>query len=110
MSDQEASFTGWCILELMGHRRLAGWLSEETIGGGSFIRIDVPNDDGETVQATQFYSPSSVYCITPTTEEIARAAARGAKPAPVARWELGAPRHDDGDDDIEEDDEVGASW
>jgi hypothetical protein len=34
--------SGWAIIELMGHRRLAGWLSEEEVAGAAFLRIDVP--------------------------------------------------------------------
>jgi len=77
---------GWSILELMGHRRLAGKLCEVAIAGAGMLRIDVPAPDGTWV--TQFYGGSAVYCITPTTEEIARAVARGARPEPVHRWEL----------------------
>jgi hypothetical protein len=51
------AFEGWAVLELMGHRRLAGHLSEQQIGGSSFLRIDVPTEP----PATQFYSPSAVY-------------------------------------------------
>lgn len=83
MSDK--AFEEWAVLELMGHRRLAGRVSEETIGGAAFIRIDVPGG------ATQFYAPGAVYCITPTSEEIARQFAEGNKPRPVERYELPAP-------------------
>jgi hypothetical protein len=86
-SEEKSAFEGWAILELMGHRRLAGYLSEQAIGGASFIRIDVPGD-GDTKIATQFYSGAAVYCITPTTEAIARAVAKRSEPAPVQRWEL----------------------
>ena len=68
-------YEGWTILELMGHRRLAGYVTEAEIAGGKFIRIDVPGKDGHgprSTVATQFYGASSVYCLTPTTEEIAR--------------------------------------
>jgi hypothetical protein len=78
-------FETWAILELMGHRRLAGKVTEATIGGGSFIRIDVPGNETET---TQYYSPGAVYCITPTTEDIARDFATSNQPEPVHRWEL----------------------
>jgi len=93
VSEQENGFEGWAILELMGHRRLAGWLSQETVAGAPFVRIDVPADDPAALEpsATQFYAPSAVYCITPTTEETARAVARGARPTPVQRWELPPP-------------------
>lgn len=87
MSDPEATpFAEWVILELMGHRRLAGYLTEQEIAGRGFLRLDVPA--GDQPAATQLYNPTSVYCITPTTEDVARAVARGNRPAPVQRWEL----------------------
>jgi len=93
MSDR---FDEYAILELMGHRKLAGKVSEHTIGGSTFIRIDIP---GGT--ATQFYNPSAVYCITPTTKDIAERFSKENTPQPVERWELPAPRPDpdlDGED------------
>ncbi|MGI5223553.1 hypothetical protein [Actinoallomurus sp. CA-142502] len=88
MTDQaadESVFAEWAILELLGHRRLAGRVTEAQIAGASFLRIDVPSEP----PATQFYAPGAVYAITPTTEEIARAVARRYAPAPVQRYELG---------------------
>ena len=103
-------YEGWTILELMGHRRLAGYVTEAEIAGGKFIRIDVPGKDGHGPRgtvATQFYGASSVYCLTPTTEEIARKVAEQSQVAPVQAWELRpaipasvpAGRRDDDDDD-----------
>lgn len=83
----EGSFEGWVILELMGHRKLGGYLKEEAIAGSSFIRIDVINVKGESV-ATQLYNPTAVYCITPTTQELAVQFSVTHQPAPVTRWEL----------------------
>ena len=90
---------GWVILELMGHRRLAGRLSEARIAGSSFLRIDVPaaGDDGDAVAATQFYAPSAVYCVTPCDEGTARRVAGRSQPAPVSRWELTAAGEDRGE-------------
>lgn len=91
MAAEKEPFEGWAIVELMGHRRLAGYVREVEIAGAGMLRLDVPGEkEGETV-ATRFYSPSALYCLTPTTEETARAVARGANPAPVQRWELPAP-------------------
>lgn len=102
----DETFEGWAILELMGHRRLAGHLSEQEIGGASFIRIDVPGKD--TPVATQFYSSAAVYCITPTSEDIARKIAARSNPAPVTRWELEPNTSDDlVDVDVVEDDDDG---
>lgn len=83
-----APFEGWSILELMGHRRLAGYVSEQEVAGQGFLRLDVFTIVPGPAVATQFYSPSAVYCLTPTTEEIARAIGAKATPAPVSRWEL----------------------
>ncbi|MGP3914348.1 hypothetical protein [Nonomuraea sp. 10N515B] len=92
MTDTSSSFDQWVILEILGHRRLAGRVTEASIAGGSFLRIDVPEADGQPAM-TQYYAPSSVYALTPTTEEIARRAAALFRPAPVSRWELAsAPR------------------
>jgi hypothetical protein len=90
MTDSENGIDGWAILELMGHRRLGGRLSEVTIAGGAFIRIDIPHpNEAGIITATQLYSPAAVYAITPTTEVIACEIARGA-PEPVSRWDLRA--------------------
>jgi len=86
----EKAFEEWAILELMGHRRLAGHVREQTIGSASFIRIDVFVESDQAI-ATQFYNPSAVYCMTPVSEEMARQIARRDQPAPVARWELPPP-------------------
>lgn len=98
------AFEGWAILELMGHRRLAGYVRAVELAGAGLLRIDVPGE-GDTPIATQFYSPAALYCLTPTTEAMARAVAKSSQPEPVHRWELPeAPAtvpagHDDGRDE-----------
>lgn len=98
-------FETWAILELMGHRKLAGYLTEQEIAGQGFLRIDVPT----TPPVTQYYHPKAVYGITPTTEETARRAADIGRVAPVHAWELptplplrGAPALEAGDLDADE--------
>lgn len=81
-------FSGPCIVELMGHRKLAGFVSEQVVAGQGFLRIDVPTVDGAATAATQLYSPSAVYSITPVTEAVMRTVARQYQPEPVTRWEL----------------------
>jgi hypothetical protein len=82
------SFEQWAILELMGHVRLAGKVTEEEHFGAKLGRIDIPNGDGFT---TQWFSGGSIYRLTPTTEAIARGVALRNQPEPVHRWELPAP-------------------
>lgn len=91
MTTQRADI-GWCILEILGHRKLGGYLSEATLAGAGFLRIQVPQVGAEKGwSAEQLYAPSAVYAITPTTEAIARGVAARCQPEPVTRWELPAP-------------------
>ena len=80
----DGTFAQWVIIELLGHRRLAGYLTEQQIAGTAFLRLDVPADP----PVTQYYAPGSVYAITPTTEEIARKVTETCRPRPAQRWEL----------------------
>src|SRR5262245_43655089 len=92
MSEQESQqgFEGWAILELMGHVRLAGRVTEESHFGVALGRIDIPTlaGDGYT---TQYFGGSSIYRLTPTTEAIARSIAQHNQPQPVRSWELPKP-------------------
>jgi hypothetical protein len=81
------SFEGWAVVELMGHRRLAAYVSEQEIAGTAFLRLDIHGVEGGPA-VTQFYGAGSVYCLTPTTEEIARRLGEQLRPQPVARYEL----------------------
>jgi hypothetical protein len=92
MTGDPTTIDGWVILELMGHRRLAGHISEVEIAGTRFLRLTVPDaDETQPPRATQDYASGAIYCITWTTEEIARKVAARSQPAPVARWELEQP-------------------
>jgi hypothetical protein len=42
MEETTPKFHSWAIVELFGHNQLAGLVTEQTIAGQSFIRIDVP--------------------------------------------------------------------
>ncbi len=86
--EETPTFEQWAVLELMGHRRLAGLLTEQTIAGAAFLRIDIPSDT-EVPKATQWYAPGAVYAITPCTEATARRVAEGTSwSPPVSEWEL----------------------
>jgi hypothetical protein len=93
-TQESEAFQGWAIVELMGHVKLAGKLSEQKLAGMSFLKLDIPAKPGTAVEgefsATQFINPSSVYRIHPTTEDVARAVADSIAPDPVSRWEVKA--------------------
>lgn len=82
MTEQPKSFDAWAIVEIMGHQRYAGRVTEETIGSCAFVRVDVPATKGGQA-FTKLFGQSSIFCITPVSEEIARAAAERDQPRPV---------------------------
>lgn len=89
MPETPTTFDSWGIVEILGHKQLAGRITEETIAGAAFIRIDVPattRDDLAIAAYTKFVGPSSVYAISPASEEIARAAAQE-----IGRWSSPLP-------------------
>lgn len=76
MNDEENGYSGWSVLELMGHRRLVGFVTETKLAGAPVLRIDVPRPEDPLdagVEVTQFYAPSALYCLTPATEDAVRA-------------------------------------
>lgn len=89
MSDETTAYEGWAVLELMGHRRLAGYVREVAQYGTAMCRLDVPVEGGESI--TQFYPGTSIYCLSPVTENVARAVAARNKPAPVSPYEILPP-------------------
>lgn len=95
----ENKFEEWCVLELFGHQRLAGKVTEAQIGGASFVRIDVPDVPAtqarEYVSArpaipgfTKFYGPGAIYAMSPTTEEVARAVAAQIHAVPIDAFDI----------------------
>lgn len=87
MTRKIAPAPSWAIVELFGHRRIAGRLSQADFPAGH-IRVDVIDGSGEVI-ATQVYAPDAVYCITYTDEHAAKTAALFSRPEPVTAWEVG---------------------
>jgi hypothetical protein len=56
-------------VELFGHQRIAGRVTEQVIAGQGFIRVDVPAV-GDQIGFTRMFGPGRIYSIIPTTQEI----------------------------------------
>jgi hypothetical protein len=104
----------WAIVELLGHVRLAGKLSEEEKFGAKMGRLDIPTSrpctcanaskklvDLPTIPCdkcggagfihkfiTQFFGGGSVYRISIVSEDVARHVAATTAPAPVSPWDF----------------------
>jgi hypothetical protein len=86
---KDTHFEEWAVLELFGHQRLAGLVTEVQLGGASFVRCDVPADGKKKgYKLTKMYNPSAIYSITPVTEETARMVATSVSGEPITRWDV----------------------
>jgi hypothetical protein len=82
---EKTTYEGWAIIELFGHNMIAGFISEQVIGGAPFVRVDVPKTADQEAY-TKFYGGAAIYGITPTTEDTVRTAVAQLQPRPVATW------------------------
>ena len=95
------------------NKKFAGFVTEQSLGGSSFVRIDVPEitlANGTTLPAfTKLFGAGSIYCLSPCTEETAKAFAAQLRSEAFALYEaprLPAPRPvDDLDDEYSEHDD-----
>lgn len=66
----------WALVELFGHQRIVGFLSQQTFGSGVLFRVDVPDltKDGAVQRQgfTRYFGLSAIYSITPVDEATVR--------------------------------------
>lgn len=88
--DRAAILHSWAVVELFGHRRLGGFVTEEEHIGATLLRIDIPVSPAfeDCTYFTQYYSHGALYGLTMVSEEAARAVAGYCEPDVVKSWEL----------------------
>lgn len=84
---KENTFNEWALVELFGHNKIVGKVSEATLAGGAFLRVDVPAI-AENKAYTRFYGPGAIYSISPVSEEIAMGMPAQYRNEPVSRFEF----------------------
>lgn len=74
---KEPELKAWALVELFGHQRIVGYLSQQTFGTGVLFRVDVPDltKDGKVVRKgfTRYLGLGAIYGITPIDETTVRA-------------------------------------
>jgi hypothetical protein len=86
LSETKEKFEQWALVELMGHQSVVGRCSEQVVGGGNMLRVDIPKGDGFF---TRYFGPSAIYAITVLEESVARKLSAGRRDAnPPFSWEL----------------------
>lgn len=109
----DEKFAAWAVVELFGHQRVAGRISEQTIGGETFIRVDVPRGESSY---TRLFGKGAIYAINLCDEATARGYAAHVPaplqaftalpaPTPASREDEDADREfgvavDEGDDNL----------
>ena len=83
MNNLDDNVTNWAIVELMGHKVVAGLIQKSEMLGKPLLRIDVPATS-RYPEFTQFYGESALYCVTFVSEEVARQTAESIKLNPVS--------------------------
>ena len=99
MDEAKERFEKWAIVELLGHRKVAGLVTEEINFGTPLLRVDIPevpacppdmftSGQPPVPAFTQYYGGSSIYSLTPVTEEIARRFSAALRVRPVEAYQL----------------------
>lgn len=86
MAENE-KFDCWCIVNLFGHQRIAGRVTEQQIGGQAFVRVDVPAV-GEKPGFTRMFGAGAIYSIDPVSEAVCRGAAATIRAEPVSVYDM----------------------
>lgn len=87
LEGSNTKFEHWALVELMGHQRIAGLVSEVNLAGKGFIRVDVPDGQGN-ILFSRFYAPDAIYCVSPTDRQIAIGLAVKCASRPVNIYDL----------------------
>ena len=94
----------FAVLELFGHQRIAGRISEQTFGGAALVRVDVPEIEVEertsgygeerktvkrVIQAhTRSFGAGAIYSVNWCDEAAAQIAARSIKHEPLSPYSV----------------------
>lgn len=73
----------WALLELFGHQKIVGKVTEHELGGTAMLRVDVPGVEGQE-PFTKFYGPSAIFSLTPISEAVGLALAKRLRADPIS--------------------------
>lgn len=77
----------FAIVELFGHQKMAGKVTEQSIGPTTFVRIDVPESEKQQ-SFTRLLNPSAIYAINPVTEDVMKDMAARFSAMPIEAWDI----------------------
>ncbi|SKA81027.1 hypothetical protein SAMN02745130_02154 [Thiothrix eikelboomii] len=80
-------FAEWAVIELMGHQKIAGFASSQSIGDQSFVRVDVPAT-ARSKSFTKLLGGSAIYALTLVDEALAREYCAEYAFTPISHYDL----------------------
>ena len=83
----EEKFEIWALVELMGHNKIAGRVTEHKFGNQSMLRVDVPAV-GNLPAFSKIIAVNAVYAINPLAEQDATEYAGKLKATPLDVWDM----------------------
>ncbi|SIT43743.1 conserved hypothetical protein [Paraburkholderia piptadeniae] len=86
-------FDQWAIIELFGHSRIAGRVTEQTVGGCAFVRVDVPAFEATghspaTQAFTKLFGQGAIYSMSFVDEGAANMVGRQLRIQPIDTYSL----------------------
>lgn len=77
----------WALIELFGHQRIAGKVTQCELGAGALIRVDVPAI-GDRAPLTKFYNVKAIYGITPVDQATCERMAKDIRAEPISEYSI----------------------
>jgi hypothetical protein len=84
---QQEKLDLWALVELFGHSKIAGRITEQNIAGTNMLRVDVPETSTQPA-FTRFLGSSAIYAINPTDEATAKYYADKLQTRPIDSWDV----------------------
>jgi hypothetical protein len=82
----ETRFESWAVVDLFGHDKIAGYVTEISMAGKGFFRVDVPPMNGEEGYS-KIFGPDAIYSMLPVaSKEVAMAACVSFAVRPLGTW------------------------
>lgn len=77
----------FAIVELFGHTKMAGKVTEQSIGPATFVRVDVPETYANPA-FSRLLNPAAIYAINPVSEEVMIHMAGSFQARPIESWDI----------------------
>jgi len=89
MEKTDQKLDTWAVVELFGHQKIAGKLSEHNLGAAVMVRVTVPKTEFHP-EYDRLLNPSAIYAINPMEESLVRTFAQRLNLSPIMPYEASA--------------------